>query len=66
MFMLYAKCCVFYVSKAPNVNKFTVFIKLLFYEVYNCSAMLFGTSAYLRNSIEKLALPWVADLKSVA
>jgi hypothetical protein len=24
IFLLYAKCCVFYDSKAPNVNKFTV------------------------------------------
>ena len=39
---------------------------LKYAEVPNNIAMLFGTSAYLRNSIEKLALPCVADLKSVA
>jgi len=30
------------------------------------SAMLLGTTAYLSNSMVKVALPWVADRKSVA
>ena len=57
IFLLYAKCCVFYDSKPPNVNKFKGFISLMFYVVFSCSAILFGTSAYFKNSIEKLALP---------